>query len=334
MPDSNPYAAELAATQAIDPTEFTRLAEQHRRELQVHCYRLLGSLTEAEDLVQETYLRAWRKRATYAGRASLRAWLYRIATNACLDELDKRPARTLPPEHQPAADPHAPFAPPLQEPIWLEPYPDEWLPDLSADPEAEFTQRERISLAFLIALQHLPPRQRAVLLLSDVLDWRASEIAEALEMTVSAVNSALHRARETLARPKPSKPARLEANTEALLARYVRAWEEADIGSLVALLKEEAIFAMPPSPSWYAGRSSIGAFLGGTMLNAQMRGVWHLVPVRANGALAYALFQRSPETGELQPVALQTLIVEGEHIAVIHSFMQPNLVARFMPSGH
>ncbi|MBL8046158.1 MAG: RNA polymerase subunit sigma-70, partial [Anaerolineales bacterium] len=230
-------------------------------------------------------------------------------------------------------DPQAPFAPPLQEPIWLEPYPDEWLPDFATDPETEFTQRERVSLAFLIALQHLPPRQRAALLLSDVLDWRASEIAEALEMTVSAVNSALHRARETLTRRPPAQTARAGATTEALLARYVRAWEEADIGSLVALLKEEAIFAMPPSPSWYAGRNAIGTFVGGTMLNPQMRGVWRLVLTQANGDPACALFQCSAETGDLQPVAVQTLTVEDGQITAIHSFMRPDLVARFVPSA-
>src|SRR5262245_48543938 len=164
----------LAAARAGDQHEFSQLAEPYRRELQVHCYRILGSLGDAEDMVQETMLRAWRRLDTYEGRASFRAWLYRIATNACLDALDKRPARRLPMSAGPAADPAQPFAAPVIEPVWLEPLPDDWLVGVADNPEARYTTRESVALAFLVALQSLPARQRAVLILNDVLDWKAS----------------------------------------------------------------------------------------------------------------------------------------------------------------
>jgi RNA polymerase sigma-70 factor (ECF subfamily) len=190
--------ARLAAARAGDQHEFGGLTEPYRRELQLHCYRILGSLQDAEDTVQETMLRAWRKLNTFEGRASLRAWLYRIATNACFDALAKRPRRVLPVSAQPAADPRAPMSPPLTEPIWLEPYPDDLIAEPEAGPEARYTARESVALAFIAALQSLPPRQRAVLILRDVLDWQASEVAQTLDLTVSAANSALHRARVTL----------------------------------------------------------------------------------------------------------------------------------------
>src|SRR5512136_25487 len=224
MLESN-VASRLAAARAGDPNAFGGLTEPYRHELQVHCYRMLGSLQEAEDLVQETFLRAWRRLETFKGRASLRAWLYKIATNACLDALEKRPRRTLPVRSQPPADPSEPPTPPLTELIWLEPFPDDLLDDVEPTPEARYALHESITLAFLTALQLLPPRQRAVLIMRDVLDWDASEVAELLDMTVSAVNSALHRARAALNKnysPEPLVNLKLvDPATRALLDRYV-----------------------------------------------------------------------------------------------------------------
>ena len=216
-------------------SDISALIEPYRRELQLHCYRFLGSLHDAEDLVQETMLRAWQRFGSFRGSSSLRTWLYAIATNACLDTLKKRPPRTLPVASYPAVDPQSPIAQPLTEAIWLEPFPDAWLLEVEESPEAHYTRRESVSLAFLTVLQQLPPRQRAILLLSDVLDWRASEVANLLEISVSAVNSALHRGRVTLAQNYHADEREVMqaglANTETstLLARYMHAWETDDI---------------------------------------------------------------------------------------------------------
>lgn len=338
--------ARLAAARRGNHEEFSHLIGPYRRELQVHCYRLLGSFHDAEDLAQETLLRAWRKLDTYAGRASFRAWLYKIATNACLDELKKRPRRALPQTSHPATSPRAPFAPPIVEPVWLEPYPDEWLPEATAaSPEARYSAHEGISLAFLAALQILPPRQRAILILSDVLDWRASEVAELLGLTVSAVNSALHRARVTLAAQygpdyghdsARSMPA--DAQLRALLNQYVQAWDTADIARLVGLLKEAAVFAMPPTPSWYAGRDDIGQFVGLTifaeaspLFSGRAAGRWRLQPTGMNGQPAFAVYQRNGVGAAItyRAFGLQVLTLETEGIAAITSFMNPQLVTDF-----
>lgn len=327
-------ASRLAAARAGDQHEFTHLTEPHRRELQVHCYRILGSLHDAEDLVQETMLRAWRRLNTYEGRASLRSWLYKIATNACLDALDKRPRRALPAATHPASDASQPFMPPITEPVWLEPLPDDMLADAEETPEARYTAHESITLAFLAALQTLPPRQRAVVILCDVLDWRASEAAECLGMTLPAVNSALHRARETLAkhyhRRDSVTPAHADEHTRALLDRYVRAWEAADVGALVALLKEDAVFAMPPIPSWFRGRESIRAVLEAMPFAGDARGRWKIVPTRANGEPALALYQRDEAGGGVyRGFGLQVLSIEGDSFAEVTTFINPGLFPRF-----
>src|SRR5215213_2025546 len=257
--------ARLDAARHGDADQFGELTEPYRRELQVHCYRILGSLHEAEDIVQETMLRAWKRLDTYEGRASFRAWLYKIATNACLDALDQRRSRRLLPNQcGPAADPQTQISPPSPELVWLDPIPDEWLGDISAlNPEARYSESESISFAFLTALQALPPRQRAVLILRDVLDFSANETAEVLELTVSSVNSALHRARTALSQSYQEREHQVPINspsderTKWLLDHFVKAWERADVDGLVALLKEDAAFAMPPSPFWYQGRQSI-----------------------------------------------------------------------------
>jgi RNA polymerase sigma-70 factor (ECF subfamily) len=314
--------------------EFEQLAESHRRELQVHCYRMLGSFQDAEDLVQETLLRAWQKLDTFEGRASFRAWLYKIATNVCLDALDRRPRRSLPPETHRASDPTAPIKPPITEPIWLEPFPDDLLADESSGPEARYGARESITLAFLTALQILPARQRAVLILRDVLDWHAEEVATHLELSVPAVNSVLHRARATMAkhyRARGSDALRADGGdpaTRALLDQYVRAWENADIDALIALLKKDAAFPMPPSPSWYRGREAIRKFIAEKILAGDARGRFRLLPTRANGQPAFGWYQRD-ETGVYRAFAIHVLRFDGKLIAAATTFPNPTLFPKF-----
>ncbi len=308
---------------------FDALAEPHRHELQVHCYRMLGSFQEAEDLVQETFLRAWKRLDTYERRAPFRAWLYKIATNACLDTLKQRRRRGLPTTSYPPADPDKPFAPPTNEFLWLEPYPDSLMAGLTPNPEARYAAQESVRLAFLIALQALPPRQRAALILRDVLDWRAKEVAVALDTTVSAVNSALNRARTTLAQHYQTgdsfhiQPE--DTSTRKLLDEYVHRWETADISGLVSLLKQDAAFAMPPSPSWYQGRAAIGQFLSGILPPVQ----WRLRPCRANNQPAFGLYQFDPANGHFRPFAVQVLSLSGEQISAVTTFLYPTLFAAF-----
>jgi RNA polymerase sigma-70 factor (ECF subfamily) len=341
----NPVEArQLAAARHGSSREFGELAEPYRRELRVHCYRILGSLHDAEDMVQETMLRAWKRLDTYEGRASFRAWLYKIATNACLDLLDqrRRQAKRLLPIHLfSPADPHKPIEPPATEILWLEPLPDEWLADSSAaNPESRYSTRENISLAFLIALQILPPRQRAVLILKDVLDWSADEIAGLLDSTTSSVNSALHRARVTLAKNYHGRKSQVstakvsDEQTRETLEKYVQAWQTADVNGLVALLKKDATLSMPPSPTWYAGREHIGSFAArtvfadGGMFPGMANGRWKLLPVQANGQPGAAVYQRM-ENGEYYPFGVHVLTCGQGQIAQITCFIDPSLPGRF-----
>ena len=325
----------VAAALAGDQDEFSALVEPYRRELQVHCYRMLGSLHEAEDMVQETFLRAWRRLETYAGRASLRAWLYRIATNACLDALEKRPRRTLPVRSQPPAEPSTPPAPPLTELIWLEPFPDDLLDEAEPTPEARYALHESITLAFLTALQLLPPRQRAVLIMRDVLDWDASEVAELLDMTVSAVNSALHRARVTLNKNYAHEPLvnlRLaDPDTRALLDRYVETWEQADVPGLLALLREDVLVSMPPSPTWYSGRAALGAVAVGMIFAGEGRGRFRLKPTRANGQPAFGFYRRDEAAGLWRAESIQVVTLDDRaaRLTTLTNFFDANLFARF-----
>jgi RNA polymerase sigma-70 factor (ECF subfamily) len=330
----------LAAARRGDTQGFSALTEPYRRELQIHCYRILGSLQDAEDLVQETFLRAWRRLDTYEGRASFRAWLYKIATHACLDALDRmRSRRLLPAQTYPVSDPHAPIQPPVTEAGWLEPFPDEWLVESAFDPEARYSLHESVSLAFLIALQALPSRQRAALILSDVLDWSAREVAELLGLSVSAANSVLYRARATMAKhyhgrdPRSLDAAATDERTQRMLDRFVQVWETADVAGLVALLKEDATLAMPPSPSWYGGRDAIGVFAAaalfadGGMFGGAAAGRWRLRPTRANGQFAFAIYQRMGDA--YQAFGLHVLAREADKIVQIISFIDPSLFARF-----
>jgi RNA polymerase sigma-70 factor, ECF subfamily len=341
--NQNPIETEqLAAARRGDSQKFSELTEPYRRELQVHCYRILGSLHEAEDMVQETMLKAWKRLDTYEGRASFRSWLYKIATNSCLDFLDqKKSRRLLPFDERSPSDPENPILPPTTEISWLEPFPDEWLGDRSTlSPEARYTGTESISLAFLAALQTLPPRQRAVLILRDVLDFSANETSEVLELTTSSVNSALHRARTTLSQRYPrgwredfGMPP-TDEKTQRLLDHFVQAWESADINGLVALLKADATLAMPPSPSWYQGRNAIGVFVAATifgedgMFPGKALNRWRLLPTYANGSPAFAIYQRTEED-EYHPFGLIALTIASDKLVQIISFIDPSLPILF-----
>jgi RNA polymerase sigma-70 factor (ECF subfamily) len=327
---------------ALHAQQFSELTEPYRRELQVHCYRILGSVHEAEDMVQETMLKAWKRLDTYEGRASFRAWLYKIATNTCLDYLDQqRSKRFLPMHLMPASDPDQQILPPASEMNWLEPFPDEWLNDkTTASPEVRYTDSETVSISFLTALQVLPPRQRAVLILRDVLDFSANETADVLEITVSSANSALHRARTTLAERyrgrelERSVTSSTDERIQSLLHQFVHAWETADVEGLVALLKEDAILAMPPSPSWYQGRESSRSFVAATvfgdggMFGGKAAGRWRLIATRANNCPAFAIYQRT-EANEYQAFGLHVLGIDAEGLDQLISFIDPSLPARF-----
>ncbi len=255
----------VLAAQAGDQMAFETLVGPYRRELLIHCYQMLGSLHNAEDLVQETLLRAWEKRATLTSPESYRAWLYRIATNLCLNTLRDVPRRSLPSAMHPPSDPTHPAPKRVREPLWLEPFPDELLADAHSDPEDRALSRERITLAFLVALQNLTPVQRAVLLLRAVLEWPASDVAEWLNLSVPAVNSALQRARRALHQrnvgSEKTPGVEPRPHVHSLLDRYVALWEQADIPGLVALLREDAWFTMPPIPAWFQGREAIAMLL-------------------------------------------------------------------------
>jgi len=311
---------------------FELITEPHRRELQVHCYRMLGSILDAEDMVQETLVRAWEKLHTFEGRAPLRAWLYRIATNVSLDELAKRSKRSLPQELYPAADPMRPLSPAIMDPIWIEPFPDAWLEPASTDPAARYDQRESVTLAFIVALQSLPPRQRAILLLRDVLGLRSKEVADLLDLSTSAIESALYRARRTLSnRYSSPTPAALASDPmlQDLLDRYVNAWEAADIEGLVALMREDATFPMPPSPTWVKGREQIRRFVTENILEGDARGRWKLLQTQANGQPAFAWYRRNPNGSTYAPFAIQVVSIDGGLVSDATTFVLPQLFAAF-----
>jgi RNA polymerase sigma-70 factor, ECF subfamily len=320
----------VLAAQAGDQMAFETLVGPYRRALLVHCYQMLGSLHDAEDLVQETLLRAWEKRATLTSPASYRAWLYRIATNLCLNTLRNVPRRSLPPDIHPPSDPTHPAPKRAREPIWLEPFPDELLADPKAEPEDRALSRERITLAFLVALQNLTPVQRAVLLLREVLEWPAADVAEWLNLSVPAVNSALQRARRALhQRNVGSEPpiAEHRPHVHPLLDRYVAMWEQADIPGLVALLREDAWFTMPPIPAWFQGRSAIATLLSTRIFTPGRQ--WHLLPTRANGCPAFGLYRREAEADVYQFFGLVVLGVEGEQIASLVAFLELSSLSSF-----
>ena len=323
--------AVLERARAGDEEAFRELTEPRRRELQLHCYRILGSVQDAEDMAQETLLAAWRSIETFEGRASVRSWLYRIATNVCLNALRARSRR--PREVAAMDDALEPTR--RTEPVWLEPYPDvllEDMPELAAGPAARYEARESIELSFIVALQHLPPRQRAALVLGDVLGFRIAEIAEVLDTGEASVKGALQRARATLrARlpavdreraPRPDSP-----GERRLVGRFADAVETGDVDELVSLLTGDALLTMPPQPLEYQGHDAISAFL---RHRAELRGApLHAVPTRANTQPAFGYYLPDSHSAIARPYGLVVLTLEGDAIAAITWFVDTALFGHF-----
>jgi RNA polymerase sigma-70 factor, ECF subfamily len=314
----------------LSSDDFALLTDPYREELLAHCYRMLGSVQDAEDQVQETLIRAWRSYDQFEGRASLRTWLYRIATNACLRALENSGRRPLPSGlGSPSQDPAAPPAAERPEIPWLQPMPDALVSSGPADPAVIVTSRMSMRLAFIAALQYLPARQRAVLILRDVLQWRAAEVAELLGTTTTAVNGMLLRARARLEQAAPAaddirEPA--SPDDRALADRYAEAFEKADITALTELLREDAVFEMPPRVTWFAGRGAIGTFL--RALARREPSAFRGTPTAANGQPALASYMRAGD-GVYRAHAIQVLTIAGSRITRITSFLDPGLFATF-----
>jgi RNA polymerase sigma-70 factor (ECF subfamily) len=317
----------LEAARGGDEDAFRRLVEAHRGELHAHCYRMLGSVHDAEDALQDALLRAWRGLPRFEGRSSFRSWLYRIATNTCLDVIARRPKRVLPIDYGPPADPHQGPGEPLVESVWVEPYPDEklGLEDGFAAPEARYEQRESVELAFIVALQHLPASQRAVLILREVLGFSAREVAETLETTTASVNSALQRARAAVEErlPEQSQQATLHSlgdeRVREIVEDYVDAWERGDVDAVVSMLAEDAAFSMPPLRTWFRGQDEIRVFLAGWPLSGAWR--WRHVSARASGQPALAFYSWDPDEQAHLPFALNVLTLRGERIGDVTAFV-------------
>lgn len=313
-----------------DEQEFVRLADRFRPELLVHCYRMLGSIHDAEDLVQETYLRAWRSYERFEGRSSLRFWLYRIATSACLTALEHRSRRLLPSGlGAPADDPDGPLslAPPGTE--WVLPVLDPLSDPATADPAAVVVSRGDIRLALIAALQYLPAKQRAVLILRDVLAWRAAEVADLLGVTTAAVNSALQRARAQLQRVAPAEEELVEPaepGHRAILDQYVAAFENADVTALLRLLREDVALEMPPNATWFAGRAAVGRFIVANVFAEP--GTIRMIRTMANGQPAVAAYFRADD-GFYHAHAVQVITIGHAGISRIVSFNDPGLFAMF-----
>lgn len=317
----------LAAARDGDEDAFAQLIAGRRGELHAHCYRMLGSVHDAEDALQEALLRAWRGIARFQERSSLRSWLYTIATNVCLDAIGRRPKRVLPVDYGAASDPHVAPGEPIVESVWLEPYPDEMLglEDGFAGPAASYEQREGVELAFIAALQHLPATQRAVLIMREVLGFSAKEVAAALETTLASVNSALQRARAAVKErvPEHSQQATLRTlgddKVKDMVARYVDAWERCDVEAFAAMLSEDATFAMPPLASWYRGREAIGRWAAGWPLSGAWR--WRTIATRANGQPALGFYAWDARDASFRPFALNVLSLRGEEVSDVTAFI-------------
>jgi RNA polymerase sigma-70 factor (ECF subfamily) len=320
---------------AGDERAYDRLVEPHRDELRAHCYRMLGSAADAEDALQESLLRAWRGLPRFEGRSSLRSWLYTIATNVCLKAIERRPKLVLPIDYGPSADPHDGPGQPLVESVWVEPYPDGRLAldNALAGPEARYEQRESVELAFIAALQHLPARQRAVLILRDVLGFSAREVAQALDTTPGSVDSALQRAHKTVDERLPEQSQQATMRTlgddrlRAIVDEFVAAWERADIDAVVALLADDAALTMPPRPTWYRGHEAIAAFLEGWPFASGNE--WRNVPTRANGQPAFGEYIWNSEEERFIPHGILVLTLDGAKIGEITAFLTPEAFERF-----
>jgi RNA polymerase sigma-70 factor, ECF subfamily len=313
----------LARARGGDEEAFRSLIEPHRSALHAHCYRMLGSVHDAEDALQDALVRAWRSLDRFEAGRPMRPWLYRIATNACLDVLAKRPRRVLPLDRSPPSEPSAGPGRQLSELEWLEPYADRSLGDGYAAPEARYEQRESVELAFIAALQHLPARQRAVLIMREVLGFSAREVAQSLDSTAASVNSALQRARRTMDERLPDRSQQQTLRSlgddplRAAVQRYVEAWESRNIDAIRAVLVEDATFAMPPHPNWFLGREAVIEFI---------TSVPHL-PLRhalttANGQPAVAWYM--PARNRFEPASLEVLAFEGDRVRAITAFAQPD----------
>ena len=332
----NHEAELLTRAEAGDEAAFGALTETFRAALQVHCYRIVGSVQDAEDLVQETLMAAWRALGQFERRSSLRSWLYRIATNRCLNHLRDRGRRLpeLPAPLEPIPQPPPPTR--LSEPVWLEPYPDvllEGVADRGQEPDARYEEREAVGLAFMFALQRLPPRQRAVLVLRDVLAFRAGEVAEMLDMTEVAVNRALQRARQGVDRGVPTgalRDAPLPGSPEerALVSRFATAFEAGDIAGVVALLTDDALMTMPPEAAEYEGPQAISRFLSTVPASGALER-FRLVPTRANGQPAFGCYLRDPHTPIAHAYGLMVLSLREDRIAGLAGFADTAVFASF-----
>ncbi|HEY5054052.1 MAG TPA: sigma-70 family RNA polymerase sigma factor [Solirubrobacterales bacterium] len=317
----------LTEAQAGDESAFRGIVDPYRGELHAHCYRMLGSVQDAEDALQESMMRAWRGLGRFEGRSSLRSWLYRIATNTSLNAIEKRPKRVLPVDYGAASDPRQGPGEPLVESIWMEPFPDEQfgLDAEIAGPEARYEQREGVELAFIAALQHLPANQRAVLILREVLGFSANETAETLETSTASVNSALQRARATAKErlPEKSQQKTLRALGDERLSEiveaYMAAWERNDVDAVVAMLAGDVSFSMPPLRTWFGGRDAVATFLAGFPLAGNWR--WRPLRVCANGQPALAFYSWDEDAGSYRPFALNVLSFEGEKVSDVTAFI-------------
>jgi RNA polymerase sigma-70 factor (ECF subfamily) len=325
----------LEAARRGDEDAFARLVEPYRSQLHAHCYRMLGSVQDAEDALQDTLLRAWRGLSRFEGRSSLRSWLYRIATNVCLNLIERRPKRVLPIDYGPAADPHDGPGEPLVESVWVEPYPDERLgvEDGFAAPEARYEERESVELAFVAALQHLPPLQRAVLILREVLGFSGGEVAEALDSTPASVYSALQRAHKAVEQrlPEQSQQQTLRSlgdeGLREIVGNYVDAWERGDVDAVAAMLAEDATIAMPPMATWFRGREAVSIFLARRPLSGGQS--WRIVPTRANGQLAFGHYLLDEEAGAHIAHHVVVLTLEGSRVGDMTAFLLPHVLPYF-----
>ena len=325
----------LAAARRGDEAAFERLLAPYRGELQAHAYRMLGSLHDAEDAMQETMLRAWRGVGRFEGRSSLRSWLYTIATNASLRLIERRPKRVLPIDLGPPADPHGELGKPLVESVWIEPFPDERLAseEIEATPAAHYEQRESVELAFTASLQRLPGLQRAALILTDVLGFSPAEVAEALDATPAAIYSALQRARKATDEqlPNETQQKRLdeigEDRVRQIVERFMEAWEAADVDRIRALLTDDCVLAMPPWSEWFSGREAIAEFLPRGPMRPGRR--WRLIATRANGQPAFGAYW-TDDVGALRAEGILVLdLNEQGDISQITSFRSPELFSNF-----
>ena len=324
----------VTAARAGDEAAFERLIAPYRREIHALCYRMLGSLHDAEDASQEALLRAWRAIDSFEGRSSIRTWLHRITTNICLDEIARRPKRVLPIDYGPPARRGAPDPARVEAPIWLEPYPDEsiQIADDAVGPEACYEQRETLELAFVAALQHLPPRQRAIFVLRDVLGFSAAAVAEMLSASAVSVNSALQRARETISSRLPDHSQQDELRRlgddrlREFVSRLVGAFEHGQVAAIVALLAEDAVFSMPPYPAWYQGRERVAD--SWLMPQDSPTGL-RFASTRANGQLALGVYKLDAARKLYMPNSLEVFGLRGELISEVTSFRDPALVRAF-----